>query len=64
MELRQLRYFKAIADARSFLRAADQLYVAQPALSRSIAKLEEELGCSLFVRHSAGVSLTDPGARL
>jgi LysR family transcriptional regulator, nitrogen assimilation regulatory protein len=63
MELRQMRYFKAIADARSFLRAADQLHVAQPALSRSIANLEEELGCSLFVRHSAGVSLTDPGSR-
>ena len=41
MELRQLRYFKAMADAQSFVRGADHLHIAQPALSRSIAKLEE-----------------------
>jgi LysR family transcriptional regulator, nitrogen assimilation regulatory protein len=64
VELRQLRYFKAIADARSFVRGARQLYVAQPALSRSIARLEEEIGHPLFVRHSAGVTLTDAGIRL
>lgn len=64
MELRQLRYFKAIADARSFVRGARQLYVAQPALSRSIARLEEEIGQPLFVRHSAGVTLTEAGIRL
>lgn len=63
MELRQLRYFKAIADARSFVRGARQLYVAQPALSRSIARLEEEIGQPLFVRHSAGVTLTEAGIR-
>ncbi|HEV2363539.1 MAG TPA: LysR family transcriptional regulator [Caulobacteraceae bacterium] len=64
MELRQLRYFKTIADARSFVRGADHLHVAQSALSRSIAKLEEEVGCPLFVRHSDGVTLTDAGALL
>jgi LysR family nitrogen assimilation transcriptional regulator len=64
VELRQLRYFKAIADARSFVRGARQLYVAQPALSRSIARLEEEIGQPLFVRHSAGVTLTEAGIRL
>jgi LysR family nitrogen assimilation transcriptional regulator len=64
VELRQLRYFKAIADARSFVRGADHLHVAQSALSRSIAKLEEQLGRSLFIRHSGGVSLTDAGVRL
>ena len=63
MEIRQLRYFKAVADASSFVRGADYLNVAQPALSRSIAKLEDELGQSLFVRHSTGVSLTDAGFR-
>jgi LysR family nitrogen assimilation transcriptional regulator len=63
VELRQLRYFKAIADARSFVRGARQLYVAQPALSRSIARLEEEIGQPLFVRHSAGVTLTEAGIR-
>lgn len=63
MELRQLRYFKVVADARSFARGAEHLRVAQPALSRSVAKLEEEIGHHLFVRHSAGVSLTDAGVR-
>jgi len=64
MELRQLRYFKAIADARSFARGAHHLRVAQPALSRSIASLEDEIGQPVFVRHSAGVSLTDAGVKL
>ncbi|BCW87632.1 HTH-type transcriptional regulator ArgP [Alphaproteobacteria bacterium SO-S41] len=63
MELRQLRYFKTIADARSFVRGAQHLNVAQPALSRSIAKLEDEIGQLLFVRHNGGVSLTDAGTR-
>lgn len=63
MELRQLRYFKTIADARSFVRGAERLHVAQPALSRSIARLEEEIGQLLFVRHNGGVSLTDAGTR-
>ncbi|QIB65051.1 LysR family transcriptional regulator [Kineobactrum salinum] len=64
MELRQLRYFRVIADAGSFARGAEALFVAQPALSRSIAKLEEEIGHSLFLRHSTGVSLTNAGVRL
>jgi len=64
MDLRQLRYFKAIAEAHSFARGGQQLRVAQPALSRSIAKLEEEIGQSLFVRHSGGVTLTEAGVLL
>jgi LysR family transcriptional regulator, nitrogen assimilation regulatory protein len=64
VELRQRRYFKAIADARSFVRAAGQLCVAQPALSRSIARLEEEVGQLVFVRHAGGVALTDAGLHL
>jgi LysR family transcriptional regulator, nitrogen assimilation regulatory protein len=64
MELRQLRYFKAIADARSFVRAAGHLCVAQPALSRSMARLEDEIGQTLFVRHATGVSLTEAGIHL
>ena len=63
MELRQLRYFKSIADAHSFVRGSHFLRVAQPALSRSIASLEEEIGQLLFVRHNGGVSLTDAGTR-
>lgn len=61
MELRQLKYFKGVADAGSFVHAAKYLRVAQPALSRSIAKLEEEFGRSLFIRHNGGVTLTDAG---
>jgi len=64
VELRQLRYFKAIADARSFVRGADHLHIAQSALSRSMAKLEEQIGRPLFVRHSGGVTLTDAGTLL
>lgn len=61
MELRQLRYFKAVSDARSFVGGGQRLHVAQPALSRAIAKLEQEIGQPLFVRHSGGVTLTDAG---
>jgi LysR family nitrogen assimilation transcriptional regulator len=64
MEFRQLRYFKTIADARSFARGAEHLRVAQPALSRSIARLEEDMGQQLFLRHSTGVTMTDAGIRL
>ncbi|KRB85517.1 hypothetical protein ASE00_01605 [Sphingomonas sp. Root710] len=64
MDLRQLRYFKAIADAKSFVRGAHQLCVAQPALSRSMASLEAEIGQQVFFRHSNGVALTDAGERL
>lgn len=64
MELRQLRYFRVIAEAGGFARGANKLRVAQPALSRSIAKLEEELGQTLFVRQTNGVSLTEAGQRL
>ena len=53
-----------IARVGSFSRAATELYVAQPALSRQIAKLEEELGTALFVRHGRGVRLTSGGAQL
>ena len=64
MDLDQLRYFLRIAERQGFTRAADDLAISQPALSRSIQKLEEELGQPVFERRARSVSLTDAGALL
>ncbi|MFM0515894.1 MULTISPECIES: LysR family transcriptional regulator [Caballeronia] len=64
MDIRELRSFIYVARAGSFSRAAAELYIAQPALSRQIAKLEEEIGVELLARHGRGVRLTAAGARL
>jgi len=61
MELRQLRYFVAIADHGSLSRAARVLHVAQPALTQQIQQLEEELGAQLLHRSAQGVMATDAG---
>lgn len=64
MDIDQLRYFLRIAERQSFTRAAEELRISQPALSRSIQKLEEELGQPVFERKTRSVALTDAGILL
>ena len=64
MELRVLNYFLAIAREENFTRAAEQLHVTQPTLSRQIADLEAELGVKLFLRSSHNIVLTEDGMLL
>ena len=64
MELRLLRYFLTVAKERSFTKAAEQLHITQPTLSRQMAAFEEDLGITLFIRNGKKISLTDEGILL
>jgi len=61
MELRHLRYFKVVAEMQHFHRAAEKLFITQPALSNQIKQLEEELNTKLFVRVGRNVKLSESG---
>src|SRR3954469_5757037 len=61
VELRHLRYFSAVAAHGSFNRAANNLHLTQPALSRQVKDLEDELGVPLFLRGTNAVTLTEAG---
>ncbi|MBJ7555680.1 LysR family transcriptional regulator [Marinomonas spartinae] len=64
MDIKPLRYFLAIARNASFTKAAEQLNVAQPAVSMAMKKLEQELGLTLIHRKERTITLTDEGQRL
>ena len=64
MELRLLRYFLTVAKEQSFTKAAEQLHITQPTLSRQMTALEDELGIALFLRKGKRTTLTDEGILL
>ena len=64
MDLRALRYFLAVAREENMSRAAEQLHVTQPTLSKALRSLEDELGKKLFTRHSFSIALTEEGLLL
>ncbi|MFF0733209.1 LysR family transcriptional regulator [Streptomyces chartreusis] len=64
VHVRDLRYFVSVAEELHFTRAAERLYVSQPALSKQVRALERHLGVELFRRDPQGVTLTEAGAAL
>jgi len=64
MYFRSLRYFVAVYEELSFSAASKRCFVAQPSISASVHQLEEDLDCTLFVRHSKGVTPTPDGEAL
>ncbi|WP_295966800.1 LysR family transcriptional regulator [uncultured Bartonella sp.] len=64
MDIKQIRYFQAIAQYGSISEAARHLFIVQPALSRQIKELERQLGARLFIRRQKGIELTKAGEQL
>lgn len=64
MDIRQLRYFIAVAEHLNFTEAARELFVAQSAVSQQIADLEKKVGVQLFIRNKRSVQLTKAGTVL
>lgn len=64
MTMSQIKYFVTVAKCLSFTKAADQLFISQPALSKHIRKMEEEMNIQLFVRTNNGIRLTPAGSAL
>ena len=64
MELRVLRYFLAVAQYQNITKAAQELLISQPTLSRQLAELEAELGVTLFIRGHRQITLTEAGEYL
>ncbi|MBP0625082.1 LysR family transcriptional regulator [Cupriavidus consociatus] len=64
MELRQLRYFIAVAEHASITLAAESIHIAQPALTRQMQTLEQDLGATLMERSARGIRLTEAGKQL
>ena len=63
LDFTKFRYVEAVAELKSFTKAAERLYISQPALTKSIGKLERELGVKLFDRTTTPVQLTYAGER-
>lgn len=63
MDITQLKYFNTVAATQNMMKASRILHVSQPAISKNIAKLEEEIGCQLFNRNGKNISLNPAGAK-
>lgn len=63
MDLLQLKYFNTVATTQNMMKASKLLHVSQPAISKNIAKLEEEIGCQLFYRNGKNISLNPAGTK-